>query len=181
MHRLKHTYYTDKLLDGYVSQDGVRSRSPKYYQGEDIKLAFYLDYNGVPVSEDKYIIEVFVKKSQSANNVLWKAVIGNGLYRKGKEGDFYILLPASASSKFLPGVYYLDVKITEKIGEGDDVKDLSLVLLSTTFTLELGASSPNPKLAANKVEETSYDPSTGITTIKITTVEPTLPKHTDRG
>lgn len=181
MHRLKNVFYTDKLLDGYVSQDGVRSESPRFYQGEDLKLAFYLDYNGQPVTEEKYQLEAIVKKSPAAQNILWKGYQGTGLYNNGKAGDYYILIPSTITSNFLPGTYYFDVKLSEKVGEGDAVRDLSFVILSSTFTLELSAGSPYPKLAAHRIEERSYDPSTGITTITITSVEPTLPKATDKG
>ncbi len=169
------------MLDGYPVQQGVRDQSPRFYQGEDVRLSFYLNYNGAPVDTDKHHLEAIVKKSPSAVNVLWKGRLNDGLYHKKAKGDFYILMPDSASSLFLPGTYYLDIKLSEKSGEGEDVTDITAIILSTTFTLELTAASPNPKLAANKSEEVSYDASTGITTIKITSVEPTLPKHTDKG
>jgi hypothetical protein len=181
MHRLNHIYYTDKLLDGYVSQDGVRSQSPRFYQGEDLKLSFYLNYKGQPVTGEKYTLEVIVKKSPAAQNILWKGYLENGLYNNEAAGDFHVLIPSTITSNFLPGIYYLDVKLQEKVGEGDAIRDVSLIILSTTFTLELSAGSPFPKLAAHRTEERTYDPATGITTITITSVEPTLPKHTDKG
>jgi len=179
MQRLKDTYYTDKYLDGNISQTGIKQESPKFFQGEDIRLSFYLNYNGVPVSEQKYIIEAIVKKSPIAKNILWKGVLGNGLYKTDVNGNFYILMPAAASALFLPGAYYFDAKIMEKVGSGNDVKDLTVVVLSDMFNIELSAASPNPGLRPSKSEESSYDPETGITTVTITSVEPTLPLGTD--
>lgn len=140
-------------------------------------MSFYLNVNGIAISEDKYVIEGIVKKSPAANNILWKAVIGSGLHKvkNASDGYYYILMPDTISALFLPGTYYLDIKLTEKVGTGDDVADITFVGLSTTFTINLSASSPNPDLRPTKVEESSYDPETGITTVTVKGVEPTLP------
>lgn len=178
MQRLKDIYYTDKVLDGNVPIEGIKQPSPQFYQGEDIRLSFYLNINGNVVTPDKYNIELILKKSPSATNILWKGQYGAGVYSSSQtvpNGRYYMLMPAEVSALFLPGTYYLDAKVTEKIGTGDLVKDVVTIIQLGTINIDLSAASPNPFLKPRKVQEVTYDPETGVTTVTITSVEGTLP------
>ena len=186
MQRLKDTFYQNKEILGNVEEDGIKQPSPKFYQGEDVKLHFYLNYEGHPPDLSKHALSVILKKSPSADTVLWSATVGDGLYKdKGyQDGMYYLLMSSSMSSQFIPGLYYIDVILREKVGEGEAAKDLSQVILSTTINIALSTTSPNPKLRGSKRVTSTYDPDTGVTTVTIsgTNIESTLPEevHIDR-
>lgn len=176
MQRINDIYYTDQVFDGQVNQDGHQQPAPSYKQGESIQLFFFLQYNGVPVTEDNFILEVVVKKSLAADHILWKGELGSGLYRGlgGNPGLYNIILPASISSTLLPGSYYLEVSGVQPNGTGV-IADLTVSLVSTMFSLELGASSPNPKIRNISHKEVVYNPQVGLTDTTVKGNEGTLP------
>ena len=178
MQRIKDIYYTDKMLDGNLPVEGIKQPSPQFYQGEDIRFSFYLSCNDVVVTPDKFNIEAILKKSPAATNILWKGVYNLGLYsvRADKpDGYYYLLMPAEVSSLFLPGTYHVDIKLTERLGSGSLIKDTVTFIPLGEIQIDLSSASPNPSLRANKITESTYDPTTGITTITVTRTEPTLP------
>ncbi len=180
MNRLPDVYYTEKVLDGNGEFYGINQLPPNYLQGEDIRLVFGLSPGQNPVLSDTTKLELILKKSKYADNILWYGTIGSGLYAvDGKPGYYYMLMPSQISAAFLPGSYYIDILATEKTGTGQDIKDLTTVALSFVITIELGASSPNPKLKAYSTEIIAFDPVTGIITIQSDSVEPTQPPWVD--
>lgn len=175
MNRLQDTYYTQQVLDGTPPDIGIRQPSPTFSQGEDMKLDFYLSYNGAPVDVSKHIIELNLKKLPQAKTVLWTAKLGAGLFQSPTSGAFYMLIPSEISGYVLPGTYYVDIILTERTGTGEAVKDLRVVLKSFNINVKLTPSSPNPKLTANSVEVIGYDMESGIWTLQFTSTEQTLP------
>lgn len=177
--RLPDTYYTEQTLNGIEPKTGIKRQSPTFNQGEDVLISFYLNYQGAPVVTDDWRLDVVVKKSPAAKNVLWHGIMNFGLYKTESPGFYKMVIPAPITSLFLPGTYYMDVKGIQKFNKGHEARDLTRYLLSTTFNLRLTAASPNPTLRPMSAIEFVVDPETGDTTIKITTVEPTLPESTD--
>lgn len=176
--RLPDTYYTTTMLDGNPASTGIKQPPPQFYQGEDVVFKIYLTLDGEVLTPEKHIIEVIIKKNQYADNILWKGVLGDGLYPRldDKDGYYLIWMPSSATSTFLPGTYLMDIKSTDKLGAGEGAKDRTVRVSQTLFNIDLSAMSPNPKLAPSSVVEVSYDPNTGITTTTYTGVELTVPK-----
>jgi hypothetical protein len=167
-------------LDGTLQQQGIKQATVQFSQGSDVNFAFYVGYNGAPVTSDKWDLEVIVKKNVHAQNILWKAHLHSGLYVKdGIPGFYYIILPAEATATFLPGTYFVEVRGKQKIGKGEPMKDLTVPLANYTFGIELTAGSPNPKLRPHSESEVSVDPATGITISRKTSVEPTVPDPVD--
>lgn len=180
MYRLKDTYYTNQMLDGTPEQEGVKQLSPAFVQGDDIKLVFGLFYYTSPLDYKKVKLEGIVKKTPYASNILWTATIGKGLYPvDGKPGYFYILMPSEISGLFLPGTYYFDVRMTEKLGEGDNIRDMTVTMLKSTFTLELASTSPHPELRPIGRSEVTYDSTENVVTVVKTSVEITQPEFID--
>lgn len=173
--RLPDTYYTTVVLDGQVQETGIKQAPPQFYQGEDCIFDVYLQYLEKPVIPEEWIIEVIIKKSEFAENILWKGIYGQGLYKNGNPGFYQIIFPSQASSLFLAGAYHIDVKLCQRIGANPGVKDLSIIIFQGYFDLNLAAASPNPKLAATMQVEVSYDPETGVTTTTYVTTEQTAP------
>ncbi len=173
---LPNSYYTTQMLEGNPEQTGIKQPAPQFYQGEDIQLQFYLNYNGAPVISDKYVVDIIVKKSTAAQNVLWKATLGNGLYELTPKvpGYYYISMPAAISSLFLPGTYYITARLKEVVGQNKGPSDLTIFMLNMPFNIELSSASPNPKLAPTSSSETTFDIEDGYTTT-ITHTEYTLP------
>lgn len=183
MQTLPDSNYKTYKIPGYPENRGLLQASPMFSQGEDILIAFYLSVDNVPVTDENYDLELIIKKSPFAGNILWKGLLNSGLYRQQLNGwipgYYYMLMPASASSLFLPGTYYLDVKAKEKLGTGKETRDLTFVVLSATFNIQLSAASPNPKLKASSVIESVFDPEDRTRTYTITSVEETMPDSTD--
>src|SRR5574343_1953473 len=110
MYRLQDTYYTKQVLDGVPSDIGIKQPSPVFTQGEDVKLFFYLNYNGKPYEPSLGVLEGFLKKIPQAANVLWTPKLNEGIFKANETpGYYYLLLPAEVSAYFLPGTYYLDL------------------------------------------------------------------------
>lgn len=179
--RLPDFYYTTKDLDAQPTKPWIKSPPPSFSQGEDVIFAILLYFEGQPLDPEKYVIDVIIKKNPYAQNILWHGLIGAGITAKYQNvpGYYQIWMPAAVSSYFLPGCYYMDIRIVEKVGEGPLAKDRTIRLYNTLFDLNLSAMSPNPKLRPIMKVETSYDPATGETTYTLTTVEPTVPYATD--
>jgi hypothetical protein len=178
--RLPDFYYTSQILDGTEPKDGIKQPSPSFPQGDDIVLSFYINYNGMPIITSEWALEAIVKKNPGAATVLWRGILGVGLWEKeGIPGYFSIIMANDVSAQFLAGTYYLDIKGVQKIGTGENVRDLTVTLLSTTFNIYLTASSPSPKLRPGMVTSVTVDAPSGVVTVSRTSVEPTLPDSTD--
>lgn len=177
MQRLKDVYYTDQILDGNIPIDGIKQPAPQFYQGEDITLYFVLCLEDKPVTPETHNVEIIVKKSPVACHILWKGVFGNGVYKAPNKADgtYYLLLPAEISSLLLPGTYYIDAKIGEKIGSGQLAKDVFRIQPVGSINIDISSASPNPRLRNTRTEETAYDAKTGVTTVTIKLIESTLP------
>lgn len=184
MQTLPDSNYRTYSIPGYPQNTGLLQESPTFGQGEDVLLGLSLRIDGQPVDETEYDLEVIVKKSTYASNILWKGLLNFGLYRRlideaWTPGSYYMLMPAAVSGLFLPGTYYVDVKATQKPGSGNLTKDLTLFILSSTFNIVLSAASPNPKLTPSSGVETVLDPEDRTITLTWSSVEPTLPQSTD--
>lgn len=159
-------------LPGIPRQYGLKQPSPKFSQGEDIVIRLNPLYEGKAIEDDKWALQAFIKKGPKAVNILWTGKEHAGLFKDDK--GWYIHLPSDASSYFLPGTYHLVVKGRQLIGTEFPVLQ-NFELQYTFFEIVITPSSPNPKLRAETIIETTYDPETGIWTIKRTSVEPTEP------
>ncbi len=179
MERLPDSNYVEKTLEGVEPKSGIKQPGFVFNQGEDVLLSFYLTYEGQPVTFNDWHLEAYIKKSTHAANVLWKGVPDLGIFKKEKDGYFYILMPSSASSYFLPGTYYLDVKGCQRLGRSGEAFDLTRTLLSATFNIRLTASSPHPTLKPIASTEVQFDPQTREVTITRTSVELTQPPGVD--
>lgn len=151
--RFPDTYYSTAVMIGTPKEQGVKQRSPIFYQGTDIFLSFYLNYNGQPVSFEKHDLIVIVKKEVEASGILWQGVPGDGLFSTNIAGYFYILIPADITEHWVPGTYFFDVKLTEKIGQNQEYsRNLTSVIMQNSFELLLSTTSPNPKLRSEGKE-----------------------------
>lgn len=179
MQRIPDTYYTNKMLDGNTQYNSPRQESPKFFQGEDIELSFYLNINGQPVSLEKYDVYAVVKKSVYATTVLWQAdtFTNVGLRKEGETpGYFSVWIPRILTSTWLPGTYYMDVLLEEKPGTVNR-NEQQLVVLQADFLLQLSTTSPNPKTGSPvQVQLISVD-NERIRTFEISSPEQTMPPH----
>ena len=171
------TYHSTDINQFITDSTNVDPRWPKqanpqFFQGDDIKLPFYVVVDKVPVSEDTHIMSITLKKSNYAVNMLWTATIGNGLFKMpGVQGYYYILIPSAVSSLLLPGYYSFDIRLTDNTTMGSNVAR-SFVVASYGFNLELSSSSPNPSLTTNPLNtEQSYNTGKVVSSA----IESTLP------
>jgi len=139
-------YYTDYPLEGTPTQEGQYQPSPEYAQGNDIVMQMLLSYEDVPVDDTQWKLEVFVKRSVSANLIDVYATLNQGLFSESRRGLYTFIIPAATTSSLEPGLYFLTVRGTQKIGTGK-MKDVAVDLLSSSFNIVLTASSPYPTIA----------------------------------
>jgi hypothetical protein len=179
MQRIPDSYYTKKMLDGTPQYNSPKQESPKFFQGADIELAFYLNIEGQPVTLSKHDVYAVVKKSIYANAVLWQAdtFVNVGLREEIKDGGYFsVFIPRDVNSQWLPGTFYLDVVVEEKAGTVEHA-ERQLVVMQTDFQLLLSTSSPNPVLGGQSVQAqlVSIDHDR-VRTYQISGVEQTMPK-----
>ncbi len=179
MQTLPESNHSTYVIPGVSELTGVYQDAPMFDQGEDVILYFRLTVDKEPLTVEKYELEAVVKKHPSASNILWKGLLNVGLYTGTTAGYYYVLMPSSASGLFLPGLYYLDIKATEKKGTGKLVKDVTFTAASYMFSLKLSAGSPNPQLRPSVVIEVAYNPLEQVHTYTVSKVEPTLPTVVD--
>lgn len=154
--RLDDTYYTNQPMDGFP-EPPAKSTPINFYQGEDIILDVYLNYNAKPITLDKWEILGIVKKNQYAQQAIWTAEINNGLYQLEPSGYYRFLIPSESTATFLAGTYWLTVTIHELSGKGP--KDLDLVIVNQPFSINYSAGSPNPGSVLDRAStETTYPP-----------------------
>ena len=138
---------------------GLKQPAPEFSQGNDVVIEFELYFNGEPIIDTKnWKLEVFVKKSLKADNVLWKAELDHHLYQKDKHSNvFFFRIPADKSSLFLPGNYHFAVVGTQKVGTAAPF-DRKVTLHHAMFDLALDAGSPFPRLTQTSVIALYLDP-----------------------
>jgi hypothetical protein len=180
MQRIPDSYYTKKILDGTTQYNSPKQESPKFFQGADIELSFYLNVEGQPVTLSKYDVYAVVKKSIYANTVLWQGdtFVNVGLREEQKDSGFFsILIPRSVNANWLPGTFYMDVVVEEKAGTVDRAEK-QLVVMQTDFQLLLSTTSPNPKMGGQSVQAQLISIDHDRTrTYQVSGVEQTLPKQ----
>jgi hypothetical protein len=119
-----------------------------FYQGEDVIYDLFLVYDGNPVTVDKYDIKIGVKTSYRAQEFSFEASLDQGVYHfPEKPGYFELWIPNSITSQLFAGSYYINVLISDKIGQGTPYGDRKHILLQSMFNLEYSAFSPNPENA----------------------------------
>lgn len=156
MARLSDVYYTTQNLDG-VPEPPAKPLPINFYQGETVRLDVYLNYNGLPVTLDKWDVQGFVKKNQYAQNLIWEAGPNNGMEQLEKPGFYRFEIAAEDSSLFLAGTYWLVVQITEKLGEGAHAATFQIV--NQPFSINYSAASPHPGDALYRAgTERTYPP-----------------------
>ena len=152
MERLQDVYYTTKKLDGNPEPPG-HAAPIDFYQGEDIILEVYLNYNGKPVVEHDWTVTGFIKKNKYADTVLWEEIPTQGK----PAGAFTFHIKADDSARFLPGTYWLTVAIKEENGKGP--WDLKMIILDQPFSINQSAGS---KYTQNQLDiestERTYPP-----------------------
>lgn len=139
MFRLKDVYYTTQNLDG-TPEVPAKAVPLDFYQGEDIILDIYLNYGDEAITTDNWEIKGVVKKTKYATNTLWSATLDNGLYKKDVQGYYRFLISAEATALFVPGTYWLTITVAAI--NGNDIKDLTLVLVNQPFSINASAASP---------------------------------------
>lgn len=142
------TFVTDPTFaqKNWVASD---PSSLTFFQGSDIVLEFYLEETpGIPLSLDKYSVTFFLKKSEQAENILFRGEVTASPPDKAP-GVYAIKLPYSVSSRLRPGVYYYVVQASQK-GVGN-----ILLPFRGYFSLEVSCASPNPNLTHQDGEPTA--------------------------
>lgn len=139
MARLKDVYYTTQELDGTPEVPG-HAVPIDFFQGDDIILDVSLNFGDERITTDNWEIKGFVKKNRYANDLLWNAEVDNGLYKKEVPGFYRFLIPSEATSRFVPGTYWLTV--TVKSMKDNEVKDITLTILDQPFSINASAASP---------------------------------------
>ncbi|NBQ67357.1 MAG: hypothetical protein EBU46_00385 [Nitrosomonadaceae bacterium] len=165
-------------LPNVAPRYGLKQLPQSFAQGEDGLIKVELSFNDGPLKLDEWSLTALVKKNVHAANILWQVDFGQHFYYEAEHKRYVVVLPAAASSLFLPGTYHLTVKGKQKTGTGVKV-DRTVTLATVLFEITLDAASPNPKLSAETVTEVAFDPETGIYRITRSTVEPTVPKFVD--
>lgn len=126
--------------------------TPTFYQGSAITLEFYLqETEGVALSLDKYLVTFFLKKSEFAENILFRTDITENPIGKAP-GVYVVTLPTNLTATLRPGVYYYAIQATQKASGG------VLPPFRGCFSLELSAASPNPNLTIQDGEPTAIGP-----------------------
>lgn len=162
MARLKDIYYTTQPLDGTPEVPG-KAVPIDFYQGEDIIMDVYLSFDEQPVKTDEWEIKGVVKKNRYANLQLWTAELDNGLYKLEAPGMFRFLISSEITARFVPGTYWLTVTITNT--NGDDIKDLTFIVVNQPFSVNASAGSPysRSELDSTHTERTMPPPFDGKT------------------
>lgn len=157
--RLPDIYYTRQPMDGYYEPPG-KQEPIQFYQGEDIVMEFYLQYEGENVLSADWNIEATVKSTPYTHDIVWTGVVNNGLYTDNNTPGFYkVIIPSHVMNEARSGTYWLDVMIREISGEG--IKDLNILVLRQPFGFDYSASSPNT--AVPRGLDFSYPPGVDIT------------------
>ncbi len=153
MARLSDVYYTDKNLHGTPEPPG-KAVPIDFYQGEDIVMEVFLNYNGDPVSVEEWEITGVVKKNKYADTQLWEAELDKGIYKTHTVGFYKVILDAEKSARFVPGTYWLTIFIKQK--NSDNPRDLQFVVLNQAFSINDSAGSPYTRetLDVRNVERT---------------------------
>ncbi len=162
-------------LPGIPPEYGVKQPSIEVAQGTDVIQEFTLYIDDTPlINPSDWILEVFVKKNNVANNILWKGELNSGLFQK-HNNLYYFRIPHDITALFLPGTYYFVVRATQKPGKGLP-HDRMLSIYENSFAIDLNPASPNPKLNNFMVQAQVYDPIAGRYIITTESTEPTEPQ-----
>lgn len=123
-----------------------------HFQGSDVVLEMMLQgARNEPLQLTDYLVTFFLKKSESADNILFRHDIVEKT--AGRPDGFYsVTIPARITSKLPPGVYYFTVQATQKATGG------VMPPFRGFFSLELSAASPNPNLGIQDGEPTAIGP-----------------------
>jgi hypothetical protein len=157
--RLPDIYYTRQPMDGYYEPPGKQAPI-QFYQGEDIVLEFYLEYEGDVVLPADWKISAIIKQNPYTTDIVWTGELNNGVYTESSKPGYYKVIVASDVMSNLPsGTYWLDIMIHEI--SGDDIKDLNVLVLRQPFGFDYSAASPHT--VAEKSINESYPPHVNIT------------------
>lgn len=158
--KLKDINHVSPPIFGLASMEG-EPLPPAFDQGEDVLLEVHLRFNDVVISVEDWDLTAIVKKNKYAECTLWTGILNNGIY-PGKDkavGCYDIIVPSSVTSEFKMGTYWMDIKGQQKIGKGNGVRDLLIVLLTQPFTIDYSPASPNPGKALNsQYSEPTFPP-----------------------
>lgn len=139
--RLPDTYYTQQVLDGNTPYYGVNAQPPEYYQGEDIKLGFYLAVDNLPVTPKDYNILGTLKSSEFSDECHYTATINNlGLLADDIKGNYTLFVPSGVTTILSPGTYYFQIQLTERTGDYPKAK--TFVALKATVNISRSNFSP---------------------------------------
>lgn len=181
LHRFPDSYFTTTQMLGTIDSSQLVESAPYFSQGTDIELFMYLLIDDAPLDFNIYDIEILVKKNEQSGNLMWYSKYSDETYItkvSSIPGYYKVRIPSVATTGFIAGLYYIDVKATEKIAV-DGVPRVYIVA-SNTFGIKLSAASPNPLLAITDATELVYD---GINrpsgTTSITTTIPQTPDITN--
>jgi hypothetical protein len=141
--RLPDFYYTQTYFDGYPAPPGKPVPIEKY-TGEDIVFDVYLNYCGKPILTDDWDLTAVIKSNQYAHCTFWEGKLNSGIYKNPQEGYFKFFIPSEITEPALPGTYWLEVKGDQKLGRGDDIKDITIILFRVAFTLSHAVTNPDP-------------------------------------
>lgn len=139
--RLPDLYYTRQIYDGYPEPPGVPAPI-QYYTGEDIEFDVLLHYNGKPVLTEDWDITAIVKSNVYQHCTRWVGELNNGIYLNNTTGYYKFLIPSQETANWLPGTYWMDVVIREKLGRGTGPKDLDVYLMRQPFGVDYSVASP---------------------------------------
>ena len=140
--RLPDIYYTSQPLDGSPAVAGI-PEPPTFYQGDDIVFEVFLNIDGNPVLDSEYTISVVVKQTIYDIVPIWEGTINDGVYKKDVPGYYKLIIPSCITSVQFAGTYWLAVQASQKIGESNDIRDLTRTIMQKPFYLAYAATSPN--------------------------------------
>lgn len=112
--RQPESYYTKVTLDSWLDTCPIH-QAPEYIQGSDILLNFSL---GECFSLEKHDVTCEIKTCEEAKLPSWTLEKNSITPAAEKSGYYTLFIPASISTRLIPGTYYLVFTAKEKAGVG---------------------------------------------------------------
>lgn len=145
--RLPDHSFTSTQMFGYIPSVGALMPGPTFSQGEDVFFTIYLVVDGAPLSSNDYRLDFIMKKSESANNEMYRSPVEKA--PEGVEGYFQVCIPGRISTYLRPGTYYFVFEAVHKSTRR------TVIVQKGTFNIVLTAASANPNLTIQDGELTT--------------------------
>lgn len=104
--------------------------------GEDLVFTGYAEIEGSPIDINHWTLKAIIKSNSFAELTVWEGVINNGLtLTASKPGYYKIIVPKEVFNTYAPGTYWLGLIAKEKLGQGKESLDRSIIVANVPFSL----------------------------------------------